>query len=79
MSIFAMRYWIQKCYYHPQGRWNRIEPSAGDVFITFFPIMNQIATIIFFLFTSWKHEDYRKKSRINITAAHFFQPKKELK
>lgn len=64
LSAFGYYKFIQLAHYHPEGKWNRIEPHDTDKLAVFCPILNT-----FFCIAGWIH-GWKKDSKSN-----FFKPK----
>lgn len=70
LSVYINYKWMQKAYYHENGRWKNIEPNNIDLFFVFFPIMNTIlATSNLF------DSPYRKNYHNTTNKINFFKPK----
>lgn len=69
LSCYADYKWIQKAYYHPNGRWNHIKPTKVDVFYTFCPILNTTLVLVN-IFHSPYEQSIKPEKEIE-----FFKPK----
>lgn len=45
-SAYKFYTFVQKCYYHPLGRWNNIKPDVIDILYTFTPFINTVFVIM---------------------------------
>lgn len=70
LSVYTTYKYIQYAHYHPQGKWSNIKPDSSAIFLTFFPIVNTIFSLIF-LTNGWKDDKHKKKKE-------FFKPLKKL-
>lgn len=68
ISAFAVYKFFQKAYYNKRGRWTNISPNTDDLFLTFAPVYNTVAALLFWIFLGWKDDE--SKEEIN-----FFKPK----
>lgn len=69
-GVYGAYKFVQKVYYHPDGRWNLIKPDRSDIIAIFTPFLNW-GLCYDLLMGNWKREDKRRVS--------FFEPRKSFK
>ena len=68
LSAYGYYKWVQEAYYSRNRFFVHLKPEKEDIFITFFPLVNTIACIIYWLCFS----PYKPKEPKEI---NFFKPK----
>ena len=63
---------IQKSHYHPEGRWNLLEPEITDIGYVIFPVINTYVAVEY-LCGNWRYKGFSLKER---KTTKFFKPKK---
>ena len=65
LSVYLAYKWMQKVYYHEDGKWKSNEPGRDDIFMVLCPVVNML-----FFMLDWRVPSKRKE----IT---FFKPKEK--
>ncbi len=74
LSCYGAFKFVQNTHYHPQGRWNTMEPELSDVLYVVTPVVNSYYSVIY-LSGGWKYKERQIKPR---KETKIFRPKKPL-
>lgn len=68
ISAYVNFKWVQKAYYHPNGKYKRLYPDKDDFYFTFIPFLNTV--IMFIQLTESPYNESYSKRKVTI-----FKPK----